>query len=469
MTFNRRPSACRQTAVALVWLLLGALAVSAREFSVQVLSDPKGNARYPAIGETGLVVWQGYTAYESTAPLHARPDALEAPRGTTRIDIYLWRGGEVQNITGTDSRITGRSERPIVSGDSVAFLAWFKNDAGGGFPFELSVPPKDESMERLEAEDFNLFDPPYLRSGTEVELSAGDTNAPAATADTNAPVENTQSQMWRASGKGADIAVYRAETGIQRLTPGTRHFCSPALSAAGAAFQCARGWPYGYEMVAWKAGATNLIQITTNYFYVLNPNIHGNELVFQAWDGNDYEIFRYRFDTDQMEQITDNQFDDVFPVVWNGEIAWVAHPTVTAEIFQMRDGVIRKISEGTEDNAAPSIWNGKIVWQGYDDTDLEIYYFNGRRTIKLTSNTWDDLSPQIRDGVIAWASYVDNWDAEIMAFDLGDNIAVQLTNNEFEDSFPQTAGEKIVWQSIGAEGTTVQMASPTGPRETSVE
>ena len=452
--------------------MLGVMAASARDFSVQVLSDPKGNSRNPAIGETGLVAWQGYTPYESTVSLNARPDVLSAPPGTWRSDIYLWHDGQSTNITGTDSRITGRSERPLVSGDSVAFLAWFKDDAGGGFPIELSIPAKDETMQRMEAEYNTLFDPPQLSSALEAEIAAGDTNLPPAVVEpaaTNAPIDNTKPQMWRDSGKGADIAVYRSDAGIARITPGTRHFCSPAMSEAGLAFQCARGWPYGYEMVAWKTGTTNLLQLTTNYFYVLNPNIHGNELVFQAWDGNDYEIFRYRFDTEQMEQITNNQFDDIFPVVWNGEIAWVAHPTVTAEIFQMRDGVIRKISEGTEDNAVPSIWNGKVVWQGYDDTDLEIYYFNGRRTIKLTSNTWDDLSPQIRDGVIAWASYVDNWDAEIMAFDLGDNIAVQLTDNEFEDSAPQTAGEKIVWQCIGAEGTTVQMAVPAAPRDTPID
>ena len=105
-----------------------------------------------------------------------------------------------------------------------------------------------------------------------------------------------------------------------------------------------------------------------------------------------------------------------------------------------------------------------MVWQGYDDTDLEIYYFNGRRAIKLTSNTWDDMAPQLRDGLITWMSYVDNWDAEIMAFDLGDNIAVQLTNNEFEDSYPRTSGEKIVWQAIAGDGTSIQLAEPKEPR-----
>ena len=74
------------------------------------------------------------------------------------------------------------------------------------------------------------------------------------------------------------------------------------------------------------------------------------------------------------------------------------------------------------------------------------------------------MAPKIRDGVIAWVSYVDNWDAEIMALDLGDNVATQLTDNEFEDTFPQTASEKIVWQANGDGTSMIQMATPAGPR-----
>jgi len=41
---------------------------------------------------------------------------------------------------------------------------------------------------------------------------------------------------------------------------------------------------------------------------------------------------------------------------------------------------------------------------------------------------------------------------------------VQLTNNEFEDSSPRTCGEKIVWQSIAGDGTSIQLAEPKEPR-----
>jgi hypothetical protein len=470
MMLPRLPAASRQTAIALVWLVLCTAAASAREFNVQRLSEPQSRVRHPSIGETGLVAWQGFTGVAEAAPI-TREGSVKPAQGLTRSDIFIWQNGEVRNITGMDTRIVGRSERPSVSGESVVFTAWFDNLAGGGYPFELTRPLKNQEMLQMESEYPTLFDPPQPapRSALEAEQQ-GDTPPgavlPSALPEVaDQPDSSLQYQMWRGSGKAGDICLYTLGGSIERITPGTRHFSIPVVSAAGVAFQCARGWPYGYEMLAWKTGATNLTQLTTNYYYVLNPDLHGTELVFQAWDGTDYEIFRYRFDTGETEQITNNQFDDTHPVVWNGEIAWIAHPTVNAEIFHYRDGVIRKISEGSDDNAAPSIWEGRVVWHGYDDTDLEIYYFNGRRTIKLTSNTWDDMSPHIRDGVIAWMSYIDNGDSEIMALDLSDNIAVRLTENDWEDSLPRTAGERIVWQTIDPEGSSIQMAVPKAPRD----
>ena len=91
-------------ALVLVGLLLCAGTAAARDFSVRLLSDPQGNARQPTLSETGLVAWQGYTPYDSTAPLAARPDVLSSPPTTVRSDIYVWKDGQIQNVTGDDAR-----------------------------------------------------------------------------------------------------------------------------------------------------------------------------------------------------------------------------------------------------------------------------------------------------------------------------------------------------------------------------
>ena len=451
-----------------------------RDFSVRTISEPGKDARNPSIGGSGLVAWQGFSDHLFEAPTSTRPDVLRPPAGSKRSDIFLWNDGAIRNVTVGESRIPSRSERPLVQGNSVFFTSWFRDDDRSGFSFDLVVPPKSAEMVRMETDYPDLFDPPIdapksalealaaaEEEQTEVPEEPPPESSPALTGRTQEG--NLQYQMWRGSGKAGDIAMFGENNQILRITPGTRHFGSPAASDAGVAFQVARGWPYGYEILIWKPGDAALTQLTTNYFYVLNPDVHDQELVYQAWDGNDFEIFRHRFDNGQTEQVTNNQFDDVSPVVWNGEIAWIAHPTVNPEVFHVREGLIRKISEGSEDNSSPSIWNGRVIWQGYDDTDLEIYYFDGRRTIKLTSNAWDDLAPRIRDGLIVWMSYVGNGGAEIMAIDLDDNIAVQLTENDWEDSFPKTAGERIVWQTLTPEGSSVSLAEPKSPRASPVE
>jgi len=461
----------RRKAVALgLFVLSLAVGIQAREFETRRLSAPGADARHPAIGSTGLVAWQGHVAHADDSPLSRRTDVLRAPPGATRSDVFVWRDGNIRNITIEDPRIIGRSLRPRVYGDAVIFTAWFRDDAEPGYPFDLTIPPKTEEMLRLESEYPTLFDPPTPATRTAVEavLASGDDGTPPDDrldpVARDEPNASLQHQMWRGSGPGGDIVVYRADSGIQRITPGTRHFSNPVMSEHGIAFQVARGWPYGYEILFWKPGNNQLTQITTNYFYVLNPDIHEYDLVFQGWDGVDYEIFHYRFDTGELRQVTNNQFDDTHPVVWNGEIAWIAHPTVNPEIFHMREGRIRRLSEDSQDNSAPSIWQGRVVWQGYDDTDLEIYYFDGRRTIKLTSNTWDDIAPQIRDGLITWMSYVGNSAAQIMALDLSNNITVQLTETDWEDAHPRTANERIVWQSLTPDGAAVMIAEPKEPR-----
>ncbi|MDY0149069.1 MAG: hypothetical protein RBT03_03170 [Kiritimatiellia bacterium] len=426
-----------------------------RDFTVRTLSEPGQDARHPSIGDTGLVAWQGYLDQD---------DGVATSR---RSDIFVFRDGTITNATGMAPQLSNRNERPQVIGESVLFTAVFKPKTGGGFPFELSIPSKSDNMRELESDYPTLFDPP----GSAVEADAAELDAPSEPApppgaadDAASKEASMQHQMWRSSGGSFDIAHLRPDNTLERITPGTRHFSTPVMSTAGMAFQVARGWPYGYEILSWKPGDNALTQLSTNYYYALGPHIHGNELVFQAWDGHDYEIYHYRFDTGEIKQLTNNQFDDTHPVVWDGEVAWIAHPTINAEIFHYRDGVIRKISDTSQDNGPPSIWQGRVVWQGYDDTDLEIYYFDGRRTIKLTSNTWDDVNPVIRDGLIVWMSYVDNSDAEIMALDLGDNITVQLTNDDWEDSGPRTAGEKVVWYTLTPEGAKVQIAEPDAPR-----
>jgi hypothetical protein len=427
-------------------------AASGRDFTVSTISATNGQARLPAISPTGLVAWQQSAS---------EPDG----EGRVHVDICTWKDGTLANRTADNPLVAGHSYRPRVFGDSVVFSAVVPPDDQSGIPFRLSVPDKTEAMAALEEDYPSLFGPVAPENAPE-----GPSEAPSADGETDGGDEPGRGKGGvSATGRTPDVILCQPDGTIRRITAGNTEYTFPVGSDSALAFLCARTWPYGYDLVAWKTGAGELTQITTNYFYVQNPCIHGHELVFQAWDGHDYEIYLHDFDTGETRAITQNNFDDTDPVIWDGIIAWVAYPTVNAEIFLCEDGAISKISTGSTENASPSIWDGRVVWQGVDDDgDTEIYYYHNRRTVKLTSNTWDDVAPCIADGMVAWSSYIDNWDAEAVVLDLSDNILFRLTDNAYEDINVQTAGEKVVWQTLAPEGAYVSIATPVSPRESEI-
>lgn len=442
--------------LSLAALIAAALAVtaassSARDFTVAALSPSNALARLPDISSTGLVAWQ----QSGTAP-----DGF----GRTPTDIYSWKDGTLSDRTGDDPRVAGTASRPVVFGDTIAFTAVCPVSDVSGISFQLAIPPKTDDMAALEGDYPSLFGHTLPTIEAPPAEGADPDAPPVLVPDRSATFEDVG-----ATGMTPDIILCEPDGSIRRITPGNHAYSFPVLSDTAVAFLCARTWPYGYEMLGWTRGTDKITQITTNYFYVQNPDIHGNQLVFQAWDGHDYEIYLHDFSTGETTAVTQNNFDDMNPVIWDGVVAWIAYPTVNAEIFLSEAGTISKISTGSTDNAAPSIWNGHVVWQGVDDDgDLEIFYYHNRRTIKLTSNAWDDLAPQVADGIIAWSSYIDNWDAEAVALDLSDNITFRLSDNSYEDINVRTAGERIVWQTITPEGSVINLATPSSPRETEV-
>lgn len=437
--------------------LLAAALAPAREFSSQIISATNAFCRSPA-GDADFVVWEQFNP--DNGILHGS-------------DLVLWTpSAGLSNLTSSATEIAGRAKHPAVWGRSVAFTALYSKDAAPGPDFTLELPELTPEMKAMEEDYPTLFGKPAPPAVTEQEMTEEGEPAPenpeenpenpeSAKAPRVAPGEN-----WRAGGgDGTSVALWHDGV-ITRLTSDNHTFQLPVLSDTTVAALCPRGWPYGYELVAIDRASSRVTQLTTNFFYVQNPRIHGSKLVYQAWDGNDNEIYLADLDAGEITQITDNTFDDTEPDVWDGTIVWTAHPVTSGEIFAWKDGSIRKISSSSVDNTRPSVWNGHIVWQGMaaDGDNFDIFYNDGSRSVKLTSNVWDDLNPVIRNGVIAWESCVDLGDPEIMALDLADKIPVQLSDSGFNDHSPVVCGESVAWQTDTGEASYIQLATPTSPR-----
>lgn len=491
---NRRGSLIRLPAVIkshvgmCVALGLG-LSVSAAEYTVQTLSDSSMNSRDPVITETKLVVWSAYFQ-----GLGSRVDQ----------QIVIHTGRTMRTLFSVPPADVGASLRPQAQSNHVVWVMTMGSQ-GGGESWKLRQvpqPDRDQPVAELPA----IYRPVVIEPATQVwqevmpeELetgavaqavsplsgeAAGGTEAPLTqgavisneTGETkpsvgpippvrpvpaiNAPSvdESVLDEKPRRYGSGdTEIFFWRGEGSVIQITQDNRDDLGPSVWGNLVAWQTAKGWPFGWEIMVWTDG--QFIQLTTNFYYDMAPRVHGERVVWYGWDGHDFEIFMYDHSKDTTIQITSNLYDDISPDIWGDVIVWEGYASANADIFMWQNGMIKKLSTNVEDDLNPRVWNGQVVWQGFDGEDFEIYHFNGETTVKLTSNTYDDVNPDIRNGVICWMGYEGNWDAEIYVWDGGPD-ARRLTENEDEDRNPRTAAGCVVWESVSKTQSVIQLAIP---------
>lgn len=473
----------------------------AAEYRTTQISNEDVSSRDPVISDTGMAAWAAY---------------LTTASGEVGADIMVFTNGVAQPLFRTRPRDVRASLKPELQANN---LVWVSVGSGArGAPSwilrEVPSPDRDTPVPELTATfaltirddgtqvwqepstakvetaaadatatgevaaaDAPAATPPPPADTNVVSL-ATDTNAPAAPASTNVPppppprseppIEEPEPDLdapdepaRRHTSGDAEVMLWRRGSGeIRQLTRDNRDDLGPSVWGDIIAWQTAKGWPFGWEIMCWAGGQT--IQLTTNYYYDMAPRVHGSQIAWYGWDGHDFEVFLYDHSKGSTIQITSNQYDDVSPAIWDGVIVWEGYAGADADIFMWKDGQVRKISKNVEDDLNPRIWKDKVVWQGFDGDDFEIYLYDigtGAEPDKLTSNTYDDVNPDARDGVICWMGYHDNWDAEIFAWDGGPN-AVRITENEHEDRNPRTAGGRIIWESEQSGKSLIFLAEP---------
>lgn len=441
-------------------LCLSSSLAAPAEYKVRQISNENFFNRDPVIAETGFAAWSAYIA-------------TDGEEGSS--EIHLFENGQQRSLTGGNVPAATTHYRPVVYSNTVAWIGSYPyptSEEGNWVLKEVPDAVRDEPYEELVA-----F-PKYV--STNSARAAFETNGPPAEAP--APVEETPPPSGEPDKLSADEAR-RHPSGvmepvvwfgdeIKRISYDWRNDYGVSLWGRTLAWQKAKGFPFGWEIMVWNDG--NMYQLTTNFFYDMAPQVQGTQIAWYGWDGNDYEIYLHDFAAGTMLQITSNRYDDVSPVLWDGVIAWEAYPGADAEVYLWKEGRFQRLSDNPWDDTNPRIWNGKVVWQGFDGDDFEIYLFDGAKTVKLTSNRHDDVNPDIRDGLVCWMAYYDNWDSEIFAWDLdaGDYVAMvneegqvgstpgRLSYNEVEDREPRTAGRRVIWQ-VQQEGKSqIMLAEP---------
>jgi len=172
---------------------------------------------------------------------------------------------------------------------------------------------------------------------------------------------------------------------------------------------------------------TAISRIGESFCTEFSPWINSKgEVVWQGWDGWDYEIFLY--DGSDTTQLTNNSYDDVGPQINDrGWIAWRQFDGEDYEIFIYDGSMIRQLTNNSySENGLQLNDSAQLVWWAETDgTNREIFFYNGSAITRIASNSTSDGAPKLNaNGDVVW-----NAGGEIFFYD-GSNIE-QITNHSW--------------------------------------
>jgi hypothetical protein len=158
------------------------------------------------------------------------------------------------------------------------------------------------------------------------------------------------------------------------------------------------------------------LQITSLLVVVPHYNssvlsLTGDHVLYRSPEDGDRELFVYDFATQQSNQLTDNDRDDLGAAMHGDFVVWesfdgndweiILHDLVTGQSAQLTDNLV--------DDRNPGLSNSMIVWQTFDGNDWEIYqYAPPPFFLSITRNTDETVTVRwTNGGILESASRLD--------------------------------------------------------------
>lgn len=255
--------------------------------AVTMITDNSYEDGYPQI-KGDILVWQGYK------------------NGNWEIFLFDISTEEIHGITANQYDDVS----PQTDGN---YLAWLGQDRPGGdvFLYEISTG----KTSRITDSGSNINSPPRIADGRVVWVTQAVTDS----------VEPGEIMLY-------DIAT-RTTT---QLTFNSQDDSGPRIN--NEAMVWVRTELDG-DMVLhiYDLATGNSMEAPEDYVWQEDPQSDGALTVSTRYDGIDREIVVYNHALKTYEQITDNVFEDTYPRISGGSIAWVGGAGTTSEIFLNAD------------------------------------------------------------------------------------------------------------------------------------
>lgn len=188
---------------------------------------------------------------------------------------------------------------------------------------------------------------------------------------------DTDSVVYAEKGESGNLEIFikTSKGKIEQITDNDYDDASPHYDPKSMRVVWHRLIDDRYQIVLYDIAAEEEYQLTFSRTNNMEPKVSVDGVVWQAWDGNDWEVMY--FDGKFTDQITDNTLQDVSPVIEDNYILWsvLGGEEQEARVYSLEKGQTLTIT-GHEGGSIVNprfvlvydtkYENGDVVTQGFD-------------------------------------------------------------------------------------------------------
>ncbi len=172
-------------------------------------------------------------------------------------------------------------------------------------------------------------------------------------------------------------------------------------------------------------------------------------------------------------QFTNNEYNNYFPSISNGQIAWYTQTPDGSGLFYLYDGhQIKPIGNFTNNpnnynSPHPKISNGQVVWHSFDGNNDQIFLYDGGQPIPISNSGYDNFFPSISNGQIAWSGYDGNT-YQIYLYNPNASpevIPVPNPYNTIDNRSPCINNGQVAWSGYDGNGYNIYLYDPNASPE----
>ncbi len=183
-------------------------------------------------------------------------------------------------------------------------------------------------------------------------------------------------QVFSERGSKGNYEIFiRTDDGVKKITDNDYEDSSPKYDEGSKRLVWQRLIDGRYHIIVYDLKDEEEHQLTSGSKNHMEPAIAGDNVVWQEWDGSDWEIVLY--DGKETKQLTDNNVQDLAPVIEDEYVVWttVGKDEQLVYVYSLRSGAMQTITDHEGGAIANPRFvlvydtkfdNGDIITKGFD-------------------------------------------------------------------------------------------------------